>query len=105
MSESAVSTAGGGAPVPGGGAPVRGGGRSTASCAERTSASRSPEESSARSSSRGLDMGEAKRWDYADNVRILIAFLGSSLAIEFLGVGSLLAMGGEGALFAVVLLS
>jgi len=50
-------------------------------------------------------MAEAARWDYADNVRILIAFLGSSVAVEFLGVGSLLAMGGEGALLAVVLLS
>ncbi|MGQ0797615.1 MAG: hypothetical protein ACT4OI_07125 [Methanobacteriota archaeon] len=50
-------------------------------------------------------MPEAGRWDYADNVRILIGFLAGAVAVEFLGVGSVLAMGGDGALFAGVLLS
>ena len=50
-------------------------------------------------------MADAERWDFADNVRILVGFLGASVGIELLGVGSLATMGPDGALFAVTLLA
>jgi len=50
-------------------------------------------------------VADAERWDFADNVRILVGFLGASVGIELLGVGSLATMGPDGALFAVTLLA